>query len=151
MYTIQMCAGHCDDTVDDIASIPSAVLLSPSHLLHSVSGGKQLHTHANRQAPRCLPCNYTDPGESFWEGLPDQYIAPRVSALDAVLCCIVLCCAVLCCAVLCHAVLCCDEEEEDFYKLLPIFTSFCQPTRLITCANYGNHVQIFMKSIQSMT
>ena len=31
------------------------------------------------------------------------------------------------------------------------FTSFCQPTRLITCANYGNHVQIFMKSRQSMT
>ena len=27
-------------------------------------------------------------------------------------------------------------------------TSFCQPTRLITCANYGNHVQIFMKSSQ---
>ena len=26
------------------------------------------------------------------------------------------------------------------------FTSFCQPTRLITCANYGNYVQIFIKS-----
>ena len=24
------------------------------------------------------------------------------------------------------------------------FTSFCQPTRLITCANYGNHVQYVM-------
>ena len=23
------------------------------------------------------------------------------------------------------------------------FTSFCQPTRPITCANYGNHVQVF--------
>ena len=31
------------------------------------------------------------------------------------------------------------------------FTSFCQPTRPITCANYGNHVQIFIKSRQSMT
>ena len=28
-------------------------------------------------------------------------------------------------------------------------TSFCQPTRLITCLNYGNHVQVFMKLRQS--
>ena len=27
------------------------------------------------------------------------------------------------------------------------FTSCCQPTRLITCANHGNHVQIIMKSM----
>ena len=27
------------------------------------------------------------------------------------------------------------------------FTWVCQPTRLITCANYGNHVQVFMKHV----
>ena len=30
------------------------------------------------------------------------------------------------------------------------FTSFCQPTRPITCANYGNHVQIFMKRLEAL-
>ena len=32
-----------------------------------------------------------------------------------------------------------------------IFTSFCQPTMPITCANHGNHVQTFMKPRQSTT
>lgn len=72
--------------------------LSPPQVLLFVSGGKQLHTHANRQAPRCLPCNYTDPAEEFWEGLPDQYTAPWVGVLDA---------SILPSAVLCFAVLCC--------------------------------------------
>ena len=46
---------------------------------------------------------------------------------------------------------------KDRYRLQRLvkkkknFTSFCQPTRPITCANYGNHVQIFTKSRQSMT
>ena len=31
------------------------------------------------------------------------------------------------------------------------FTSFCQPTQPIACANHGNHVQIIMKSRQSTT
>ena len=31
------------------------------------------------------------------------------------------------------------------------FTSFCQPTRLITYADHGNHVEICIKSRQSMT
>ncbi len=31
------------------------------------------------------------------------------------------------------------------------FTSFCQPTQPIACANYGNHAQIIMKSKQSTT
>ena len=40
-----------------------------------------------------------------------------------------------------------EEEEfyqlvlEGFYKLALEGFYFCQPTRLITCANYGNHVQ----------
>ncbi len=31
------------------------------------------------------------------------------------------------------------------------FTSFCQPTQPIACANHGNHVQFIMKSRQSTT
>ena len=54
-----------------------------------------------------------------------------------------------CTASLCPATACStpEEEEEEEAEI----TSFCQPTRLITCANYDNHVQIFMKSRQSTT
>ena len=31
------------------------------------------------------------------------------------------------------------------------FTSFCQPTQPIACANHANHVQVIMKSRQSTT
>lgn len=74
-----------DDTVfliDNVLNLlphldPTVPYFMTDHLWYpEVVGGKQLHTHANRQAPRCLPCNYTDPAEEFWEGLPDQYTAP---------------------------------------------------------------------------
>jgi len=41
--------------------------------------------------------------------------------------------------------------SEQFLKKKKDFTSFCQPTQPIACANYGNHVQIIMKSRQSTT
>ena len=44
------------------------------------AGGPQLYVHANRAAPRCLPCNYTDPAEDTFENPSYQYIAPRVGA-----------------------------------------------------------------------
>ena len=34
-----------------------------------------------------------------------------------------------------------NEEEHGLH-----FTRFCQPTQPITCTNYGNHVQIIMRS-----
>ena len=43
------------------------------------------------------------------------------------------------------------SDSRQCAKKKKHFTSFCQPTRPITCANYGNHVQIFIKSRQSMT
>lgn len=51
-------------------------------LLHDADG-QELHTHANRRAPRCLPCNYTDPAEQSFRSPPEQYPAPRVGALGA--------------------------------------------------------------------
>lgn len=51
-------------------------------LLHGADG-QELHTHANRRAPRCLPCNYTDPAEQSFRSPPEQYPAPRVGALGA--------------------------------------------------------------------
>ena len=44
----------------------------------------------------------------------------------------------------CNGMECKEEVEVDF-------TSFCQPTRLIACTNYGSDVQIFTKFRQSMT
>ena len=43
--------------------------------------------------------------------------------------------------------------QWKFKKKKNNFISFCQPTslRLITCAKYGNHVQIFINSRQSLT
>ncbi|DBA84620.1 TPA: hypothetical protein ACH3X2_006195 [Trebouxia sp. C0005] len=41
------------------------------------AGGPELYVHANRAAPRCLPCNYTDPAEDTFESPSYQYIAPR--------------------------------------------------------------------------
>ena len=43
------------------------------------------------------------------------------------------------------------ERNGSLKKKQKHFTGFCQPTRPITCANHGNHVQHFMKSRQSTT
>ena len=51
-------------------------------LLHGADG-KDLYTHANRKAPRCLPCNYTDPAEQSFSSPPEEYPAPRVGVHGA--------------------------------------------------------------------
>ena len=45
----------------------------------------------------------------------------------------------------------CSERGMAWKKKKKDFTSFCQPTQPIACANHGNHVQIIMKSRQSTT
>ena len=49
----------------------------------AVGGAQELYVHANRAAPRCLPCNYTDPAESSFDNPSYQYIAPKVGAPHA--------------------------------------------------------------------
>ena len=58
------------------------------HIHHTMScfmlsvgeNGRELYVHANRAAPRCLPCNYTDPAEAGFQNPNPQYIASRVGA-----------------------------------------------------------------------
>ena len=45
----------------------------------------------------------------------------------------------------------CSHLQSLMKKKKKDFTRFCQPTQPITCASYGNHVQINMKSRQSTT
>lgn len=54
-----------------------------SGLMHQVAGGtghKDKYVHASRRAPRCLPCNYTDPVEATGVG-------PRINSFHAVKAC----------------------------------------------------------------
>ena len=55
------------------------LLVHSSDVLWWCADGKQLYTHANRWAPRCLPCTYTDPAEQGFQNMSDQHPAPRVS------------------------------------------------------------------------
>lgn len=75
-----------DDTVfliDNVLNLlphldPTVPYFMTDHLWYPETvDGQELHTHANRRAPRCLPCNYTDPAEQSFRSPPEQYPAPR--------------------------------------------------------------------------
>ena len=64
----------------------SVLVVIMNNFVIAGQGGRELYVHANRAAPRCLPCNYTDPAELAFENPAYQYKAPRVGALA---CCFV--------------------------------------------------------------
>ena len=67
------CAGRQQSGAECAKLHIKACLLPPnaSALLPGPAGGaEELHIHANRRAPRCLPCDYRDPAEASYQANP---------------------------------------------------------------------------------
>ena len=67
----------CDAAISHAAGLPNEIL--PADRARA-AGRKYRYVHGSRRAPRCLPCNYTDPLEASGVG-------ERINAFNAVKAC----------------------------------------------------------------